>query len=212
MIERLRQISESGWVALEAQFAFIRSRAVQTGLLIAALVMAGCVAGAAVCALLLSFVWALALAMGMTWALMLVSGVVVLAAAAVGAVVYVKAQRAVERAEKQAAEARWQFREAFRSEEAKPGAARDKPGLGEQAVSILTAHPKLVASGLFATASVVGIRRTISVLRTAAAIVSAGAVASSLKHADDQRTDEHRGNGRADRPRQATPRVRERAK
>lgn len=211
MMERLRQISESGWVALEAQFAFIRSRAVQTGLLIAALVMAGCVAGAAVCAFLLSIVWALAPAMGMTWALMFVSGVVVLAAATVGAVVYARARRAVERSEKRAAEARWRFREAITPEESKPGADKGKPGLGEQAVSIITSHPKLIASGLFAAASLVGIRRTISVLRTAAAIVSAGAVASSLKHADEQRTDEHRGNGRTERPRQATPRARERA-
>lgn len=180
MLSLIRNVSESGLEALETQAALITQRVRHASIVAAAWMAAGLVGGFAVCALLAGVTWLMSDWIGLRAAVLLMSFAVVSACAGGSWLAYREVRGNLDAARDAANRASASLHKAINPTENEPGVSGDGGANAspvEDAIAAAASNPQLVSSALFAVASVVGVRRSIALLRTASALASAGAIA-----------------------------------
>ncbi|MCA9295723.1 MAG: phage holin family protein [Phycisphaerales bacterium] len=194
MFNTLRHIAKQSTEVLESQAALAEKRLRRFGVLVALLVCAGCIGGAAACGVLAGIVILLVPALGVAGAILITAGITLLICLAGLGTWMARSNAAVRSAEFAAASSRVEWNNAVgidsTSDTHGGGSERDTPRAGpggtagepselvNKAINAATSHPGLLAGAAFAFVSIFGVRRSISTLRTAAAVASAGVAAS----------------------------------
>lgn len=183
MIAWLQDVTEVGLDVVEAQAKVIEQQGRRLGVLLAWFVVLGCAGGAAICGLLAGIVVFLTPLLGIGGALVLIGALVSAAVCAVLALAYQRATRAMKVAQTYAATARSAMGDLMSPEEKSEDTTdqdESQSGLLHDALGLVMSKPSLVSSAAFAALSILGPRRAFGLVRAAAAVASAKAVASQM--------------------------------
>jgi hypothetical protein len=188
MFNTLRDIAKQSVDVLETHAALAEKRFRRLGALVALLVCVGIVGGAAACGVLAGIVLLLTPPLGVAGAILVTAGVTLAVCIAGLALWIARRHDAVQTAQVAAAAARADWNEAVspRKDDASGKGASEKKSDGDHddlvhmVIDAVTSNPAIIAGGAFALVSLLGAGRTITAVRTAVALASAGFAASRI--------------------------------